>query len=325
MSVPRYPQFEWSYSRWNMFEFCQRKFWHRYCGHWQGWLNDAPARTRRTYLLTKLKPTPAWIGGMAHSAIARVMAGQDPRAVQSEVRGRMAQEFQASSTRCFENFEDAKLGGLAEHFYDRARDERLLLDAQQKVEDAVAALTGSDFPAMFADARRAGRLAQIESADKGGSDFARMRWKDDRIGPFWIYSQPDCVIEHESGRFLILDWKTGNSRDTQEREPSLQLTLYVPWALAQNPDVLSRERLETIEAYEVHLPDLSMTGRSFSQDEIDQAYGDVRAKANRMLEKRVDGYGPLDYVTEEADFEARASSNRCGACEFRAVCEAKQV
>ena len=66
--------FQWSYSRQRTFEACKRQYYFQYYGRWNGWLEDAPAETRQTYLLSKMTNIPMLVGQLVHQGIAELLA-----------------------------------------------------------------------------------------------------------------------------------------------------------------------------------------------------------------------------------------------------------
>ncbi len=64
-------EFSWSKSRDETFKTCPRQYWFAYYGFWNGWLKDAPKRTRPIYVLKNLKNRQAWDGEKIHNCIHR--------------------------------------------------------------------------------------------------------------------------------------------------------------------------------------------------------------------------------------------------------------
>jgi hypothetical protein len=48
-------EFSWSKTRDEVFSTCPRQYWFACYGYWNGWLENAPARTRQIYILKNLK------------------------------------------------------------------------------------------------------------------------------------------------------------------------------------------------------------------------------------------------------------------------------
>jgi len=44
-------EFSWSKTRDEVFKACPRQYWFAYYGYWNGWLDNAPGRTRQIYVL----------------------------------------------------------------------------------------------------------------------------------------------------------------------------------------------------------------------------------------------------------------------------------
>ena len=59
-------EFSWSKTRDEIFKTCPRQYWFAYYGFWNGWLKDAPERTRQIYVLKNLKNRQTWAGEKIH-------------------------------------------------------------------------------------------------------------------------------------------------------------------------------------------------------------------------------------------------------------------
>ena len=64
-------EFSWSKTRDEVFRTCPRQYWFAYYGNWNGWREDAPARTREIYVLKNLKNRQVWAGQVVHECIER--------------------------------------------------------------------------------------------------------------------------------------------------------------------------------------------------------------------------------------------------------------
>ena len=78
MAKMPYPEFAWSVSRANLFEYCRRKYYHRYYGMWGGWEEQADDKTKLTYMLSRRTSLSGWVGQEVHRAIALYLAGPHP-------------------------------------------------------------------------------------------------------------------------------------------------------------------------------------------------------------------------------------------------------
>ena len=64
-------EFSWSKTRDEVFKTCSRQYWFAYYGYWNGWLENAPDRTRQLYVLKNLKNRHIWAGEKVHECIQR--------------------------------------------------------------------------------------------------------------------------------------------------------------------------------------------------------------------------------------------------------------
>ena len=64
-------EFSWSKTRDEVFKTCPRQYWFAYYGYWNGWLENAPERTRQIYILKNLKNRHMWAGEKVHECIQR--------------------------------------------------------------------------------------------------------------------------------------------------------------------------------------------------------------------------------------------------------------
>jgi hypothetical protein len=83
-------QFSWSRSRDETFLDCPRQYYYEYYASWNGWLGDAPGRTRTIYILKQLKSRQMWAGEAVHHCIERTLQnirrGVQPLGVDEIVR-----------------------------------------------------------------------------------------------------------------------------------------------------------------------------------------------------------------------------------------------
>ena len=64
-------EFSWSKTRDEVLKTCSRQYWFSYYGYWNGWLENAPERTRQIYILKNLKNRHMWAGEKVHECIQR--------------------------------------------------------------------------------------------------------------------------------------------------------------------------------------------------------------------------------------------------------------
>jgi len=115
-------EFSWSKTRDEIFKACPRQYWFAYYGLWNGWLKDAPERSRQIYVLKNLKNRQAWTGEKVHNSIHRsisnIRRGINVLPVEEIISitlNQMRSEFRSST---IENLlEKTQNLGLFEHEY----------------------------------------------------------------------------------------------------------------------------------------------------------------------------------------------------------------
>jgi len=322
MALGPHPEFAWSASRAKLFEFCPRKYYHRYHGMWRGWEERAPERTRLTYLLTRRTSLAEWAGRETHRGMALYLRGDEPiEGILAEVRARMRDQFRLSRSREFLRPGRAKVFGLLEHYYLDQGDGRLADEEVrarwEQVEACLLAFARAGYREDARRARAAGRAVHVEEPE--GGDVERMRFRDPGLPGVSVYAMPDHLLAGDGGRVLILDWKTGRPPEEASDRPSLQLALYALWARHR----LGFEPLgagQALEAYEVYWPGEACRGGELRAEDLEAALAAARESVAAI---RACLQEPEANAAREEDFPARASPARCCACEFRAVCGAR--
>ena len=113
--------FSWSRSRDNTFQECRRRYFYQYYGAWGGWEADAPAETRRLYVLKQLSSRQQWAGRVVHDAVEMALRafahGRElpPEPFIRDVVERMRQDWRSSHARRY--WETPKTAALFEHEY----------------------------------------------------------------------------------------------------------------------------------------------------------------------------------------------------------------
>lgn len=313
MAIGPHPEFAWSVSRANLFDFCPRKYYYRYYGMWGGWQERADEKTRLCYLLSRRTSLAGWAGQEVHRAIASYLASDRAMStIMDETRQRMRDQYRSSLSRQWLEPGGAKRFGLVEHYYEQRLEDAVVRERWEQVAACLEAFAAAAYREDARRARDAGRLVYVESPDE--ADFSRMGVSDHGLGDFRIYAQPDFAVGYEDGSTCILDWKTGRPPAEGQDAVTDQLGLYALWA---------REQLELdpearcVEAYEVYWPDEQSRGDRIGPERIAAALDHARASVAEMHRRLVD---PQANAAREQDFEPAASEAKCAVCEYRAVC-----
>jgi len=317
MALGPTPEFSWSASRDRAFKYCPRQYWFQYYGHWTGWEDRAPARTKEIYLLKQRQSLPAWAGSSVHRGIALMLHDRPAAEVVDEIHQQMRAEYLNSVRRVFRQRGKAKSFGLDVHEYGEAVPAERFREMWEGVKMSLEAFPELPYLGQLREARAAGRFHHVESPDGGDFDSKRFRW--DEVGDLPIFAIPDAAYERADGMIEVLDWKTG--REPANRRPdqaTLQLVLYAKVLQLRHPQ---RPSIRHFEVAEVYLPRGTRFGRVLAEDDLERA---VQAVSDSVEQMR----GLLDdqvaNVASEERFSTIEATQKCRRCVFRKVCSRGQ-
>ncbi len=314
MALGPHPEFSWSVSRYKAFEYCRRQYWFSYYGHWKGWEDHAPDRTKQVYRLKQLHSIASWAGSSVHRGVAE-MAGRERTLEQTieAIHRRMRDEFRASRARVFQQPGRSKSFGLDVHEYGEAVPDVRWKTNWEKVEASLRAFAELPYLGLYREARADGRYHYAEDPDSRDFDAKRFRW--DEVGAFPIYAIPDLAYERPDGVIEILDWKTGKELDGDPRDDQrLQLVLY--GRLLQDR-VPRRPAVHRIRASLVFLPSGQRVGRTLSREDLDWAARTIAGSVEEMQGLLEDAERN---VAREERFALTEATQKCGKCVFRGAC-----
>jgi len=300
-----YPELSWSISRQRLLDNCPRAYYYRYYAGWNGWLAEAPERTRLAYRLSKLTGLEALLGQeidrRAREVEASVRAGRPvPSAVLLEERTRMAlRDAWRSSREDRAAFEaHPKDHVMLRSFYlEGARPSVVETD---RLNEKLAACHENLVRVAHWD-----RL--LDCADEGCvliPEFARCFI--DEVG---VYGAPDMAYVH-GGTLYVIDWKSGRAGADDPLQVVLASYCLVRQhpALAGVPVQAGLHYLLTGEEAAVPLP----------PDHEALVLETVAAGLRRLRTylRDVEANAPL----EEGEFERR-ESGLCPSCNYVRLCE----
>ena len=313
MALGPHPEFSWSASRNRAFEYCRRQYWFQYYGHWLGWEDRGPARTKEIYRLKQLQSLPTWAGSAVHQGVALMFHDRPVEQVVDELHQQMRREYVNSYKRIFQQRGKAKTFGLDLHEYDIEVPRERFKEMWDGVRASLESFPDLPYLSNYREARAAGRFHLAESP--GGGDFESRRFRWEEVGDFPIYAIPDASYERADGVVEVLDWKTG--REPTSRSPSeatLQLVLYARMLQARHP---RRPGIHHFEVAEVYLPRGVRYGRRLAEDDIQRAEQAVSDSAATMRDLLDD---PRQNVASEDRFDMIEALQKCRRCVFRRVC-----
>lgn len=285
-----------------MLRECPRKYYFNYYGHWGGWLQNAPTRTREIYVLKQLKNRAVWVGQTVHDCIARTLQNISRGVpvlpideILSITRNLMRQDFRHSKSGRYRENPRAYCG-FFEHEYDVPVTDDQWRSAADDVDLCLRTFYESEH---FEKLRRTppADYLEVERFSSLHLDGVELRIK------------LDCATR-DQGRIAVWDWKTGK----KEADPglSVQMGCYALYARetygAPLADIVTRR----FDLNRGVLQEQSLTEASLGEI-LAYIRGSI-ADMTALLE---------DAVENEADEERFAKVERrnvCLKCNFLKVC-----
>ena len=212
-------EFSWSKTRDEIFNTCPRQYWFAYYGYWNGWLENAPGRTRQIYVLKNLKNRHVWAGEKVHECIQRslnnIRRGISVLPVDEIVTitlDQMRAEFRSSKSKNY--WKKPKSCALFEHEYELELTDDQWKEVANNVETCLRNFYASD----IYDGLKSHPKDQWLEVE----DFSSFHLDNVRIN-----LAIDCAIR-QSDDIYIYDWKTGKSLS---EDLSIQLCCYALYAM----------------------------------------------------------------------------------------------
>ena len=212
-------EFSWSKTRDEIFRTCPRQYWFAYYGYWNGWLEEAPERTRQIYILKNLKNRQTWTGEKVHNSIHRsisnirrgikVLPVDD---IISITLNQMRSEFRSSRSKTY--WKKPKTCALFEHEYGIEVTDQQWKEMAQNVETCLKNFYASDIYSRLKSHGKEGWL-EVEEFSSFNLDSTK------------INVVIDCAVK-EGDSIIIYDWKTGKALS---EDLSVQLGCYAFYAM----------------------------------------------------------------------------------------------
>jgi len=212
-------EFSWSKTRDEIFKSCPRQYWFAYYGFWNGWLKDAPERTRKIYVLKSLKNRQAWavekIHNSIHRSISNIRRGIKVLPVDDIISitlNQMRSEFRSSRSKTY--WKKPKTCALFEHEYGIEVTDQQWKEMAQNVETCLKNFYASDIYSRLKSHGKEGWL-EVEEFSSFNLDSTK------------INVVIDCAVK-EGDSIIIYDWKTGKALS---EDLSVQLGCYAFYAM----------------------------------------------------------------------------------------------
>lgn len=298
--------FSWSRSRHEKLTECLRAYYFQYYASWGGWDRQAPEEAKTLYTLKKLGNRYTWAGGVVHDAIKdalldlRTGRTPDPAAVISRAQKLMREDYRHSMGKNYWREKHRKeFAGLVEHEYDESPP----AEAWKQNWDNVEAALRWFFDSHWIDTARALKPEQWLEVDAG---FEHSQFVLEGVKVFAI---PDFAYLDESGRPVVVDWKTGRAREGYD-EQVLGYALYLATRY--------RHPVESVSARLVYLNEGIEQTVQVDTESIASFKLHFQRSVDQMRQLLVDAANNVPKA--EDAFPMTDTLESCARCNFRRVC-----
>ncbi|NEP80833.1 MAG: PD-(D/E)XK nuclease family protein [Okeania sp. SIO3B3] len=311
---------DWSVSRHQVFNTCERQYYFQYVS--KARINSRDSFLKEIGFLKKLTNIPMWKGEIFHSIVAeslqRLKDGDFvlPQNWRSELEDKINQEWNFSESKAFR--EDRKNLGengkivLFEHEYNEEIKEQNPREIFSSVEAWINQFLNWVEENNLKQLLQNAQQVWIEPKTYGDNIPG---FKIDEIK---VIAKVDLALITKDGRFKIFDWKTGNSslkKSRQFSQAEFQIGVYQLW-----PHLTLKYPLEVIEAHLVGF------GSHSVQHEIHQINWEEKEKILSLIRqsiaqlKRFHNPEPgVKFSLEDFDFASYESA--CKLCKFKRLCQ----
>jgi len=295
-------EFSWSKSRDEVFKTCLRQYWFAYYGYWNGWLEDAPERTRQIYVLKNLKNRQMWAGEKVHECIQRslynIRRGIKVLPVDEIVTitlDQMRAEFRSSKLKTY--WKKPKACALFEHEYEVELTDDRWKEVAANVEVCLRNFYASDI------------YYGLKSHPK--KDWLEVEeFSSFLLDNIKINLAIDCAIK-EGDEIYLYDWKTGKSLS---EDLSIQLCCDALYAMEK-----WHVHPESIRIIEYHLSFDKSNWFSVTHGEVENIRGYIVGSIKDMQSLLKDAENNIP--VEEERFSKVEDERVSLRCNFRRVCK----
>jgi len=294
-------EFFWSKTRNEVFKTCPRQYWFSYYGYWNGWLENAPERTRQIYVLKNLKNRQMWAGEKIHECIQRslnnIRRGIKVLSIDEIVSitlDQMRAEFRSSRSKNY--WKNPKTCALFEHEYELEVSDEQWKELARDVETCLRNFYASD---IYDGLRSHQKEEWLEVEEFSSFSMDNVR----------ITLAIDCAIR-QSDEILIYDWKTGKSIP---ENLTLQLSCYALYAMGK-----WHVRPEKLNIIEYNLLFNKASWFSITQEEVEGVEGYIRGSIKDMHSLLTDVSNNIPM--EEDRFSKVEDEHIISRCHYRKLC-----
>lgn len=299
--------FSWSKSRHEKLSECLRAYYLYYYRSWGGWDSNAPEEARKLYILKKLHNRWTWSGSVVHDTIRdallhyRARRDVDPNVFIERAHKQMRADFRHSMNKAYWTEKHRKqFIGLIEHEYDEPVAREVWKQNWEAVKQALTWFFSSRWVQV------AKTLPKEQWLEVDETDFDKSIFHLDGVK---IFAVPDFAYFDNDGAPVVVDWKTGASREGYD-EQVLGYAMYLA----------SRYQLdaEKVKTSLVYLNEGTEQQVSVTKESIERFKGHFRQSVNKMRGLLQDAASNLP--KDEGSFPMTQELKDCERCVFRRVC-----
>lgn len=299
-----YPQWSWSFSRQQTLLSCPRRYYYNYYGSHNGWESGASAEASLAYRLKKLTNLYLALGDALHKSafqmVERVVEGRSlPGAdvVEEEMRRQLRRVWKSSrDEKDYFLRRPNRVDMLQEFYYQMEISEATLAKINQRLRQVAVALVAVP--------------VWDELGAAGAEVIASEQFDTFAIDDTPVFAVPDLLYRSPDGRWVIVDWKTGEEVEDNQEQVALY-ALYVHKKHGIPPEQIGA-RLEYLNLG-------SRREFAFTIEDLQRVENEARISIKEMREFLVD---PVENIPQPKEaFALTEARGQCPWCNFYELCQ----
>lgn len=299
-----YPQWSWSFSRQQTLASCPRRYYYNYYGSHNGWEAEATVEASLAYRLKKLTNLYLVLGDALHKSayhmVERVVGGKglpSPDFVEEEIRRQLRRVWKSSRDQgdlfCVR---PNRVDMLQEFYYQMEISQETLAKINGRISQVARAIVES--------------TVWEELGARGVELISCEEFDTFMIDDTPVYAVPDLLYKSSQGRWMIVDWKTGDEIEDNQDQVALY-ALYVQRKHGVPADLITA-RLEYLNfPLEKRL--------DFAPEDLQVVEDAARASIKKMRDLLTD---PARNIPKSKEaFALTESRGLCPWCNFYELCK----
>lgn len=301
-----YPERSWSFSKYNVFKECKRKYYYNTFGQWNGWEPNCSAECRKTYLLKKLENVYTLSGKYIHDSIKTSIKASIKgkkityQGMYDEIVSKLRKACVDSLSKLNEWKETPKDYNILHEYYYGGNLEKEL---GEKIKQRTLKCCENYFKSFSFQNIREEKVVIFENDEK----IQSFMFNDVKI-----YVKLDLMY-NKNDQIIIVDWKSGTA---EEKSHQLQMLVYYLYIKAQEKyQNLNTKSILCIDEY-------LLTGKRFTELLNEQEISKIEDFIYRSMEE-MDAYlddVKLNKPKDKICFPQNKKTS-CSGCNFLELCK----